>query len=66
MDPDGTPQLFEQLDGRPETYKAHAEYNHEVPVSLRAAAHVFAHRPLTAAVVSELNREVSLAILPMT
>lgn len=59
-DDDGGTWLFDELDGRPETYVAFAAGYYEMPVSLSAAIHVFQQRPLTAALVRSLNANLSL------
>lgn len=59
-DDDGGTWLFDELDGKPETYVAFAADYYEVPVSLHAATHVFQHRPLTDAVVLSLNADLSV------
>ncbi|MFE3192446.1 hypothetical protein ACFXHA_25780 [Nocardia sp. NPDC059240] len=52
-------QLFELLvEGTPEAYRDWAEDYYETPVSLAAVQHVYALRPLTAAVVKELNPDL--------
>ncbi|HVE73908.1 MAG TPA: hypothetical protein VNA30_02290 [Mycobacteriales bacterium] len=57
---DGGTWLFDELDGKPETYRAFAADYYETPVSLGAAAYVFQHRPLTDAVVRSLNADLSV------
>lgn len=59
-DDDGGTWLFDELDGKPETYLAFAADYYEIPVSLDAAIHVFQHRPLTDAVVRSLNADLSV------
>lgn len=59
-DDDGGTWLFDELDGRPETYVAFAADYYEMPVSLSAAIHVFQQRPLTDALVRSLNVDLSL------
>ncbi|PBC66095.1 hypothetical protein BX265_8583 [Streptomyces sp. TLI_235] len=59
--PAGGEELFELLaEGTPEAYRAWAEEYFETEVDLAAVRHVFAHRPLTQAVVDALNSEVDL------
>lgn len=53
----GASWLFAELDGRPETYQAFAEAYYEVTVPLPAVAALFERRPLTPALVAELNPE---------
>jgi hypothetical protein len=62
-DPDGSGFLLSDLDGKPETYQAFATDYYEREVSLIPIQHVYKHRPLTAAIVAQLNPEVSLADL---
>ncbi len=57
---DGGTWLFDDLDGRPETYLAFATDYYEVPLSLDAITHVFQRRPLTDAVVRSLNGDVAV------
>lgn len=59
-DPDGSVALLSPLDGNPQTYREWAEDYFEASVPLAAVRHVYAHRPLTAKVVTALNPEVSL------
>ena len=55
-DPDGSGLLLAGFDGKPETYHRWAEaYYRPRPIDLEAVRHVFAHRPLTDAVVRVLN-----------
>jgi len=63
VDHDGGAWLFDELDGRPETYRVFAREYYEKDVPLEALRHVFEHRPLTEAVVGALNPEASLAEL---
>ena len=59
-DPDGSEFLLADLDGRPETYRAFAADYYIREVDLAPVEHVYLHRPLTPAVVAQLNTEVSL------
>ncbi len=59
-DPDGSAELLSPLDGRPATYRAWAEDYYRQAVPLAAVRHVFAHRPLTLAVIKQLNPEMTL------
>jgi hypothetical protein len=59
-DPDGSKGLLSILDGNPETYKKWSEEYYERPVSLSAVQRLYAHEPLTAQVVRELNTEIVL------
>jgi hypothetical protein len=62
-DPDGSAGLLRLLDGNPGAYRAWAEDYFETPVARSAVDHVFAHRPLTEAVVKLLNPQLSLVDL---
>lgn len=55
---DGGTWLFDELDGKPETYVAFATAYYEVPVNLSAVTHVFQHHPLDEAVVRALNADL--------
>ncbi|MEV4128515.1 hypothetical protein [Nocardia sp. NPDC049707] len=58
--------LFELLvEGTPEAYQNWAEDYYETDVSLPAVEHVYALRPLTPAVVTQLNPEVELVDLDL-
>ncbi|MET4921007.1 hypothetical protein P3L51_01265 [Streptomyces sp. PSRA5] len=60
-DPDGANRLFHLLaDPSPEAYQRFAEDYYEVPVNLEAVRHIYALRPLTPALVSDLNAATSL------
>ncbi len=65
-DPDGSQSLLSPLDGKPETYLAWATDYYELDedddrsLTLDAVQHVYAHRPLTAALVKSINGEVTL------
>ncbi|MFC7590972.1 hypothetical protein ACFQYP_50280 [Nonomuraea antimicrobica] len=60
-DPDGAAHLFARLvDPLPETFRRFAEDYYEIPVDLEAVRHVYALRPLTQAVVTALNAELSV------
>ncbi|MFC9246248.1 hypothetical protein ACFT7S_20310 [Streptomyces sp. NPDC057136] len=59
--PDGADWLFGFLtDGSPEEYADWAAGYYGIPVDLAAVRHVYALRPLTPEIVSDLNPEVSL------
>lgn len=62
-DPDGSGALLALLDGDPHTYRAWAEGYYERAVDPSAVRQVYAHRPLTAALVRRLNPAVSLQAL---
>ncbi len=59
-DPDGADWLFNGLDGQPETYQSHARDYFEQEIELEAISHIYRHQPLTNAVLSVLNPELSL------
>ena len=62
-DPDGSESMLSMLDGRPESYVAHASAYHEVEVPLDVVAAVYEHVPLAEELVRKLNSDVSLASL---
>ncbi len=63
-DPDGAQYLFQLLmDRSPEAFQRWAQDYYEVSVDLEAVRHVLACRPLTDAVVNNLNPEITLAEL---
>ncbi|MFF3439826.1 hypothetical protein [Streptosporangium sp. NPDC002721] len=60
-DPNGAAHLFELLvDPSAEAFRRFAEDYYEVPVDLDAVRHVHALRPLTQAVVTVLNADLTL------
>jgi hypothetical protein len=59
-DPDGSAQLLQLLDGRPESYRAFAAEYYEVELPLDAVAAVYRHEPLTAALIGRLNGNVTI------
>ncbi|MEO3790413.1 hypothetical protein ABGB14_09375 [Nonomuraea sp. B10E15] len=60
-DPDGAAYLFARLVApSPEAFQRFAEDYYEVPVDLEAVRHVYALRPLTHAVVTTLNADLTL------
>ncbi|MGV9598596.1 hypothetical protein ACWDR1_18175 [Streptosporangium sandarakinum] len=60
-DPDGASYLFARLtDPSPEMFKRFAEDYYEIPVDLEAVRHVYALRPLTQAVVTTLNADLTM------
>ncbi|MFD3760789.1 hypothetical protein [Streptomyces sp. NPDC058622] len=60
-DPDGAGCLFQLLaDRSAEAFQRWAENYYEITVSLEAVRHVFASRPLTDAVLTALNPDVTL------
>ena len=56
-DPDGSEELLAILDGKPETYQAWSEGYYEHPVNLDAIKQIYAHKPLTHSLVTELNKK---------
>ena len=60
-DPDGADRLFEQLDGRPDTYRTYALEYFQTTIELDAISRVYRHEPLSAELLSALNPELSLA-----
>lgn len=62
-DPDGSAHLLAIFDGNPRIYHAWAEDYYERPISFHAVAQVYQHHPLTEAVVTALNDEITLADL---
>ena len=62
-DPDGSENLLSILDGKPETYQNFAAEYFEEDISLSAVQHIYAHKPLSDVIISELNTEVSKAEL---
>jgi hypothetical protein len=60
-DPDGSEFLLSPLDGRPETYLEYAtDYFSRPKLAIEPLRHVYEHRPLTSAVIRQLNRKMSL------
>ena len=57
---DGGTWLFEQLDGRPETYRAFAAEYYERDLDVRAVGRVFDQEPLTAELASVIDPDVDL------
>jgi hypothetical protein len=57
------PEIFDNLDGRPQTYANDIEEVEEIVLDLNAVGHVFAHLPLTEDVVAALNPEREFADL---
>ena len=62
-DPDGSAQLLGMLDGRRESYGAFAADYYEVELPLDAVAAVYAHQPLTPALLAQLNADASIDML---
>jgi hypothetical protein len=64
-DPDGSEWLSSPYDGKPETYLdlATQRYSHSTTITLDHVKHIYAHKPLTAALVKAINPEVTLAKL---
>ena len=61
VDPDGSAGLLGPLDGDPETYQSCAEDLCERTIDLAIIEHIYAQKPLSQAIVSGINPEVSLA-----
>ncbi len=59
-DPDGSESLLSLLDSRPAAYKAWADDYYERDLSLTAVSEIYAHKPLTKALIEQLNPGVSL------
>lgn len=62
-DVDGANWLLNLLDGRPETYVAHAEDYYDRTVSLSVVSHVFSEPGLTAQVAVALNPEADIELV---
>ena len=62
-DPDGSAQLLQILDGRPESYRAFAADYYEVDLPLDAVAAVYRHQPLTPELLARLNADVTIDAL---
>jgi hypothetical protein len=59
-DPDGSEDLLQYYDGRPETFCDWAEHYHSRSLDLEVVRWVFDHRPFTEDVVRALNPELTL------
>lgn len=59
-DPDGSEAMLSELDGWPETYQAFASQYHEVDLPLAAVTKIYAHEPLTEALLKALSSSRSL------
>jgi hypothetical protein len=57
---DGSSGLLWILDGLPETYQKWAKGYFEVSVPIAVVRHVYAHKPLTTAIVQKLNPDIEL------
>jgi hypothetical protein len=64
-DPDGSSQQLSPLDGKPETYHDWAvdQYENAENLTLAHVKHVYAHKPLTAALVKAIDPEITLSDL---
>jgi hypothetical protein len=62
-DPDGSVQLLGILDGDPASYQRFGADYYEVELSLTAVAAIYAHEPVTDALVRQINPESSLGAL---
>ena len=59
-DPDGSATMLSELDGNPETYQTFAKDYYEVDVALDAIAKVYAHQPLTTALLEQFSSSRSI------
>ena len=57
---DGGVWLFDELDGRPESYVAFAREYHEREVPVEAVRRVYAHEPVTAELVRALDPDAAV------
>jgi hypothetical protein len=57
---DGSATFLWMFDGLPETYRNWAKGYFEIPVPIAVVRHVYAHKPLTTAIVQKLNPEIEL------
>jgi len=62
-DPDGSAELLQHLDGRPETYVSFAAEYYGVEIPLDVVADVYRHMPLSSELVARLNPAVLLTDL---
>jgi hypothetical protein len=62
-DPDGSAQLLQILDGRPESYRAFAAEYYEVDLPLDALEAVYRHQPLTPDLIERLNATMTMDTL---
>jgi len=62
-DPDGSEFLMELLTGAPEDYQEYAREYFEVEVALDTVKSIYAHEPLTEALVESVNPETSVGEL---
>jgi hypothetical protein len=60
---DGSAGLLWIFDGLPETYQKWAKEYYETSVPIAAVRHIYAHQPLTKAIVQKLNPELELSDL---
>ena len=60
-DPDGSQYLLSPLDGKPETYRAWAEWYFNKPfLAVGMVRHIYEYRPLTNALVAALTPDIVL------
>lgn len=59
-DPDGSAHLLRHLDANPETYRDFAVEYYERDVDLDAVSAIYRHAPLTPALITTLNDELTL------
>ena len=62
-DPDGSAQLLQILDGRPESYHAFAADYYEVDLPLDAVRAVYRHQPLTPELLAQLDPGVTVDMI---
>ena len=62
-DPDGSAELLQHLDGRPETYVSFSAEYYGVEIPLDVVADVYRHMPLNSELVARLNPAVLLTDL---
>ncbi|CAN5369259.1 hypothetical protein BH10PLA1_BH10PLA1_21810 [soil metagenome] len=62
-DPDGSADLLQYFDGRPQTYRDWAADYYKRDVPLAAVQSIYGHEPLNQALVAHLNAELSLSEL---
>jgi hypothetical protein len=62
-DPDGSEDLLELYDGKPESYVGFAEDYYEKKLSIGAVRAIYDHEPLSTDLIQRLNAEVNLESL---
>jgi len=58
-DPDGSEGLLGMFDGKPETYVDFASEYYEQALDIDVVRRIYAHEPLTQAIVAELNPQAN-------